>query len=63
MTISQRDKMLHYLIDHPNLINSKISATCTKKDIDEMWRELSEILNGMTGCEKIPREWKKVSAF
>lgn len=61
-TIRQFEIMLDFFENHPEMISGKLTGSFTARRREELWVELSNLLNSLNfGPQKTPKKWKKVS--
>lgn len=59
---TQKELLLKFLKEHPELQTGRFSPECTFRRTQNLWEEISEILNSVpNGAEKNWRRWRKVS--
>lgn len=56
----QKKLMLEFLKKHPKLIVGKFSNDFTQKTGQNLWQELTNILNSCPGANKDWKSWRKV---
>ena len=63
-TQRQYELMINFIENHPKMINGKLTPSFTAQHRDNLWKELSNLLNSDgIGPEKPPEKWRKVSIF
>lgn len=61
ITPVQKDLMVSFLKDNPNLQTGRFSSTFTFKTAQALWEDLSFRLNSVpNGAQKDWRQWRKV---
>ena len=58
---NQKDCLIDFLEDHPNLRTGKFDKTFSYRVAAGLWEECSQILNAIPGSTKNWKSWRKVS--
>lgn len=64
INVVQRERLLEFLTEHPDMVNSSFSNRQTATYYDGLWELLADELNDLGGAEgahKRGARWKKVS--
>ena len=60
ITDLQKQALVEYLKQNPNLLSGKFSNEFSQKVAAQKWEEITDILNSMNGANKDWRSWRKV---
>jgi len=60
-TTSQKEAIVYFIKQHPELNKGKFTQNFTKKHSQALWQELAKHLHTLVGAVKTPQQWRKVS--